>query len=237
MSQQSKVLAMISASLMALSSQAQTPPAPQGVLLLTASAVQEVSKDTLSLAFSVQKEGADAAAVQGQLKLALDAALAEARKAARPGALEVQTGGFGLYPRYAPKGGVNGWQGQAELLVEGRDTAAVAALVGRIQSMTLARVAWGLSREAREKAEADVAAQAIGRWRQKADLHARQFGYSGYVVREVNVTGSDQIMPSPAPLMRMRASAAAAPGAEDALPTEGGKAQVSVNVSGSIQMK
>ena len=45
------------------------------------------------------REGQDAATVQSQLKQALDAALAEARKAARPGQVEVQTGNFSLYPR------------------------------------------------------------------------------------------------------------------------------------------
>jgi predicted secreted protein len=90
------------------------------VLSLTASASVEVTKDLLSITFSTTKEGADANAVQAQLKQALDAALAEAKKAARPGQVDVQTGAFSLYPRYAPKGGISGWQGSAEIVVDGR---------------------------------------------------------------------------------------------------------------------
>ena len=67
---------------------AETPP-PQGVVGLAASASVEVTKDLLSVAFSTTREGSDAAAVQSQLKQALDAALAEAKKAAKPGQLEV----------------------------------------------------------------------------------------------------------------------------------------------------
>src|SRR4051794_5974162 len=89
-------------------------PAPQGVVRLTSSASVEVARDVLSIAFGTNREGADAAMVQTQLKQALDAALAEAKKAARPGQLEVQTGAFSLSPRYTSKGTVSGWQGSTE---------------------------------------------------------------------------------------------------------------------------
>ena len=56
------------------------------------------------------------AAVQSALKRALDAALAEARKAAKPGLVDVQTGNFSLFPRYGKNNLINGWQGNAELL-------------------------------------------------------------------------------------------------------------------------
>ena len=215
---------------------AQAPaPSPAGVLVLSTSASVEVTRDMLTLLFNVQREGNDAAAVQSQLKQALDAALAEARKAARPGQLEVQTGNFALYPRYAPKvGAINGWQGNAELVVEGRDATAVAQLVGRITTLTVARANWGLSREAREKVEADVAAQAIARWRSKAEQYAKQFGYAGYAVREVQVA-SGEPPGMPVPMMRARASAMV--GQDESLPVEAGKATVTATVSGSIQMK
>ena len=116
--------------------------------------------------------------MQNAVKQALDAALAEARKAARPGQLELQTGGFSLSPRYTnpTRGGtptIGGWQGSAELVVEGRDMPAIASLVGRLSTMTVGRVAYSLSREQREKAEADVAAQAIARFRGRAAETAR----------------------------------------------------------------
>jgi len=79
---------------------AETPP-PQGVLGLTVNASVEVAKDLLAVTFSATREGSDANVVQSQLKQALDAALAEAKKAARPGQVDVQTGNFSLYPRYA----------------------------------------------------------------------------------------------------------------------------------------
>lgn len=207
--------------------------APRDRLSLSASATAEVVRDVLGVSFSTTREGTEAAAVQTALKQALDTALAEARKVAKPGQVDVQTGGFSLYPRHDPKTGkINGWQGSAELQVEGRDTAAIAQLTGRINTLSIARVGYSLSREAREKAEADITAQAISRYRAKAADYARQFGYGGYVVGEVSIN-SDEAAP-PRPMMAMRMVKAEA--ADASLPTEAGKATVTVNVSGSVQL-
>ena len=205
---------------------------PQGVLSLSASASLEVPRDVLAITFSTTREGIDAALIQSQLKQALDAALAEARKAARPGQVDVQTGNFALSPRYG-KTGITGWQGTTELVVEGRDMAAISQLAGRITTLTVARVGYSLSREVREQAEADASAQAISRYRAKAAGYARQFGYAGYVIREVAVHASE-----PGPVRPMMAqSRAMAMASEEPLPVEAGKGAVSVSVNGTIQMK
>jgi predicted secreted protein len=217
---------------------AETAP-PQGVLGLNANASVEVVKDVLSVTFSTSREGNDANAVQAQLKQALDAALAEAKKAARPGQVEVQTGNFSLYPRYASTSSnksptISGWQGSAELIVEGRDMAAIGQLTGRITTMTIARVAYRLSRDASQRVEADIAAEAIAAFRAKAASYAKLFGYAGYAVREVTVATSD---PQPGPIPMMRMQAAVAQSAGDALSVEPGKALVTATVNGTVQMK
>lgn len=213
-------------------------PAPQGVLGLTANASVEVVKDLLAVTLSTSREGNDANAVQAQLKQALDAALAEAKKAARPGQVEVQTGNFSLYPRYANasssgRAAITGWQGNAELIVESRDMAAIGQLTGRITTMTIARVSYRLSREASQRVEADIAAEAIAAFRAKAASYAKLFGYGGYALREVTVATSDP-QPGPVPMMRMQAAAGST---ADALSVEPGKALMTATVNGTIQMK
>jgi predicted secreted protein len=226
------------------SAQAQHAPhhaalAASNVLSLTASASVEVTMDTLSVAMAATREGADAAVVQSQLRQALDAALAEARKAARPKALEVQTGAFSLKPRYGNPSGrsaapsIVGWTGRAELLIEGRDLPAVAQRVGHLPSMTVSRVGFELSREARERVEEETTRQAIDRFRARAQSHARQFGFSGHQIREVQVgTAEPTVIMARPPTVR----SAALPAAEDTLPVEAGKTTVSSTVSGSVQM-
>ena len=230
------IAAMLAATTAALASVAHAEPAPlQGVVSLSASATVEVTKDLLNVVLSTNKEGQDAATVQSQLKQALDAALAEARKAAKPGQVEVRTGGFSLGPRYSTKAnGISGWVGSAELVLEGRDVAALSQLAGRIQTLTIARVGYTLSREAREKVEGEVTAQAIARFRAQAESYARQFGFGGYSLREVSVnTGNDD---GPRPGMAFRAQAAPASGNDMPLPTEAGKANVTATVNGSVQL-
>jgi predicted secreted protein len=203
------------------------------VVGLSATASQEVTKDTLSVTFSTTREANDAASVQTALKQALDAALAEAKKVAKPGQINVQTGNFSVFPRYASKGGINGWQGTAELVVEGKDVPAIAQLTSRITTLSIARVGTLLSKEQREKVEGEVAAQAIAAYRARAADYAKQFGYSGYTIREVNV-GSSEPMPYAAMAMVRKA---AAPGMDESLPVELGKGTVTVTVNGTIQMK
>lgn len=209
------------------------PAAPSGVLHVAASAQLEVVRDLLAVTFTTSRDGADAQAVQAALKQALDAALVEARAAARPGQLDVRTGNFAVHPRYSSKGQPAGWQGTAELVVEGRDTAAIGQLAGRITTLTVARVAQGLSRGAREQVEADVAAQAIKAFRAKAAAYAQQFGYAGWGVREVHVSDSGDRGVQP---VLMRAGAAMAEAAAAPLPIEAGRAVVTVTVNGSVQM-
>jgi len=212
--------------------------APLGVLGLTASASAEVQKDLLAVTMTATKEGSDANVVQAQLKQALDAALGEAKKAARPGQLDVQTGNFSLYPRYSNPSSsarptITGWQGTAEIVVEGRDMAAIGQLTGRVTTMTIARVAYRLSREAGQKIEGEIVAEAIAGFRVKAAGYAKQFGYGGYAVREVNVA-TNEPQNGPIPMMRMQAGAAPS---GDALSVEPGKATVTATVSGTIQMQ
>ena len=210
-----------------------TPMPLHDVLTLAASASVEVSYDIISITLSITREGGDAAAVQGQVQQAVDAALAEARKAQRAGQIDVRTGAFNLSPRYGNRSTtIAGWVGYAELVLEGRDMSAIAQLAGRLTPLTVSRVAYALARETRARVEADAAAQAIAKFRARAADYAKQLGYAAYTVREVNVGTSEP--PIGPPMPRLRAMAAA--GADESIPVEAGKASVSVQVNGSVQM-
>jgi predicted secreted protein len=206
---------------------------PQNVLQLSATGTVEVQQDLLSLHLTTSREGPDAAAVQNQLKAALEAALNEARKSALSGQLDVRTGNFSLSPRYSREGRINGWSGTAELVLEGRDFPRITATAGRIQTMTMGGVGFGLSREQRAKVEGEAQAIAIERFKTKATELAKGFGFSGYTLREVAVNSNDQGYPRP----RMMAMEAKAAQADAAVPVEAGKSSVVVTVSGSVQLR
>jgi predicted secreted protein len=213
---------------------AQTMPPPQNVLQLQATGTVEVQQDLLMLTLTTAKEGTDPTVVQTQLKTALDAALAEARKTAQPGQLDVRTGNFALYPRNNREGRITGWTGTAELVLEGRDFPRITQTAGRIQTMTMGGVSFGLSREQRARVETEAQAIAIERFKLKAAELAKGFGFGGYTLREVSVNTNE---PGFAPRMRMMAQEAKAASADAAVPVEPGKSAVVVNVSGSVQLR
>lgn len=208
-------------------------PPPQNVVQLSASAVLEVPHDWLALAMSTSRDGTDAQVVQAQLKTALDAALTEARASAQPGALQLRTGNFTLTPRRGRDGHINGWQGSAELLLEGRDFARISAAAGRIQTLTVASAAFSLSREQQAAVESQVQAQAIERFKLQAADIAKAFGFTAYTLREVTVSSSEPNLPRP----RFLAMTASNASMDAALPVEAGKGVVQVTVSGAVQLK
>ncbi len=208
-------------------------PVPQNVVQLSASGSVEVPQDMLTISLSTTREGADANAIQAQLKVALDAALAEARKSAQPGQLDVRTGSFSLYPRYSKEGKISTWQGTSELVLEGKDFARISATAGRIPGLTIGNVAFSLSREQRLRVEAEAQAMAIERFKAKANEIARGFGFAGYGLREVSVQADDGGAIQRPRMMAMQAKAASA---DMAVPIEAGKSTVAVTVSGAVQL-
>ena len=223
----------------AWSQPATAPSEPQNVVQLSATGAVEVQQDLLVLTLDTTRDGKDANTVQAQVREALDKAVLEARRAAEPGQMDVRTGNFSLYPRYSQgtngqSGQINGWQGSAELVLEGRDFARITQTAARINSMTIRQVAFDLSREQRAKVERDAQAQAIDNFKAQAIDLTRTFGFGSYTLREVSVN-SNSHSPGPRPRMMAMQSKSAM---EDAAPiaVEAGKSTVTVNVSGSVQM-
>ena len=207
---------------------------PQNVLQLSATGTVETQQDLLSMTLSTSRDAADAATVQSQLKTALDAALAEARKNAQPGQLDVRTGNFSLVPRYTRDGKISGWQGTTELVLEGKDFPRITQTAGRISTLTVGGIGFGLSREQRAKVEAEAQTIAIENFKQKAAELAKGFGFGGYTLREVSVNANQG--PPIRPRM-MAAEASSKMSYDAAVPVEAGKTSVVVNVSGSVQLK
>jgi len=210
-------------------------PVPSRVVHLSASSFAEVPQDWLSIRLNTTREASDAGTVQNELKVALEAALRVARGAEQGDDMQVRTGQFGLYPRHGTQGRIQGWRGTAELVLEGRDFERIAQTAGRIQTLTMGQIGFSLSRQAQQRIESEVQAQAIERFRARAAEISRAFGYQDFDLREVSVSSTDEgAVPMRAPVMamEMRAAASDAP-----VPVQPGKSTVSITVSGSIQMR
>ena len=210
---------------------AQTLPEPANVLQLSSSGTVEVTQDLLVMTLAATREGRDASAVQTQLQQVLDAALTTAKAEAQPKLMEVRTGSFGIYPRNDKDGKITGWQGRAELVLQGRDFDRITRTAGKINGMPVSQTGFGLSREAREKVEGQAQTEAINSFQAKAKALAQSFGFERYSVREVSVNTNDMGF---SPRVAMMAKGMNDESAR--IPVEAGKSQVVVNVSGSVQM-
>ncbi len=206
----------------------------QNVVQLSAQGSVEAPQDLLSISMNTTRQGPDAGTVQNQLKAALDAALAQARQGARPDQMDVHTGSFNLSPRYDRDGKITGWQGSVELVLQGRDFALISATAGKIQTLTVGNVTFGLSREQRERVEGEAQTMAIEHFKARASQIAKGFGFAGYTLREVSVNTNDQVMP---PRPRMMAMEARAAMSDAPVPVQAGNSTVVVTVSGTVQLK
>ena len=212
---------------------------PMNVVQLAAQGVVEVKQDWMTATLSATKDGRDAATVQAQLQKMVEAAMTTLRADAHSGQMEVSTGNFSISPRYGNSGKVEGWQGQADIVLQGRDFARITQSAAKVQDLTLSGMGFGLSREAREKVEGEAQAKAIENFRQRAAAISKSFGFAGYSLREVSVNANGG---SIRPMPRMRASTmnmAKMSAASDGMgvPVESDRAEVTVSVGGSIQMQ
>ncbi len=217
--------------------QAQTPVVaePAQVLSLSASAQQDAPQDWLSVVLRASQEGNEPAAVQTQLKAVVEQALAQLRPQVQAQALEVRSGSFGIYPRHNDKGRVVAWQGQADLVVEGRDFVKVSQAAGQVPRMTVAQAGFSLSRQGRQQLEAEVQRQAVQKFRQRAQQLASDFGFEGYTLRQVSVGSADRAEPVLQARAMVADMAVTAPAA--AIPLAAGRDEVRITVSGSIQLR
>lgn len=200
---------------------------------LSASASVQMAQDVLTLSLVAAREGSDAQSVQNQLKAALDDALTLAKREAKGLMIEVHTGRFGVSPRYDRNGKMSGWQGSAELVLQGRDFARMGELAGKLQTLTVASASFGLTPEQRQSAETSAQSQAIAQFRQRADEAAKSFGFSTYTLLDAHISAGDSGGARPL----MMAKSARMEAADAPLPMEAGLTSVTVTVAGSVQLK
>ena len=236
---QSKILSIYALTLFSIYSinaYAQAIPATaslSNVVQLSAQGSIEVQQDILTISLSATRESTDASSLQVQVKAALESALAEAKKAVNGNAMAVRTGQFNVFPLYDKNSKINGWQGNVELILEGSDFERIASTAGKIQTLTVSNVSFGLSRDQRIVAESKAQTIAISRFKSKASEISNSFGFSTYTLREVAINAADQAYTPRPRVMAMEMRMASV---DSTVPVEAGKNTVVVNVSGAIQL-
>lgn len=208
------------------------PAKPTGTLVDFRVDVQRpVTNDLGRASAYVELTGSDPAEVARKVKAVIADGLATAK--AQPG-ITVKSGATHTYPIYSKTGRViENWRMRSELLFESRDAAALSTAVGKLQGGQLAigGINFSPSPETRRKAEDDVTIEAIEAFNAKATRIAATLK-KPYKIRQMSVNAGGHY-PQPYPMARgaVAMSAEAAP-----MPVEAGESNVTVNVSGQIEL-
>ena len=171
-------------------------------------------------------------ATPGELANRIKGLMTEGLKIAKGYAtVKMQSSGTSTYPVYAKGGKIESWRMRSELTLESSDTAALSELLGKLQaSLGVSSLAMLPAPETRKNAENEAMLDAVNAFKSRAKLLADTLGKS-YRIKQlsVNSSGRTPVMPM------MRASASFAADAAP-MPMEGGDSQVTVNVTGQIEL-
>lgn len=210
-------------------------PQPSGVLQLQAQASAEVVPDRSVASLAAVAQGDDLAALNAEVAQALDAAL---RSAQAVRGVQASTGEVSTQPRYRETGGAtrqDGWTVSAVLTLRAADPKQLGALLGELgRTLQLRSVRGEMSAAQRQRELDGLGARAIAAFRARAQAAARDFGYAGYTLREVQLGDLQGAEPQPRPMMLQQGLAARA--AQPGLAVEPGRRELSVSVSGSVQL-
>lgn len=131
---------------------------------------------------------------------------------------------------------LQGWRGRAELRLESQDFKAAGQLIAQLQGqLQLGGLDFSVADKTRRSVEGQLSQQAIAAFRTRADLIREAWNAKGYRLVTMNISSSDggQVV---RPLFMAR-SAMATPAAAPAEDFSGGDTQLTVHVSGTIELE
>lgn len=207
-------------------------PAPRyNVVELQAEAQREVPNDTLSASLYVELNDANPAALAHAINKAANDAL---RVAKEYRSVRVRSGGNQTYPVYTKGNVLQGWRGRAEIRLESKDFEAASGLIGKLQAgMQLASLGFSVSPEARRQAQNELIVEAIGAFKERAEIVRGALAGRGYKVERLNVNSGHGAPPPRYATVRAMSGGAPEVAAPD---LAGGVSLVTVSAAGAIEI-
>ncbi len=161
----------------------------------------------------------------------VNAVIAQALNTARAHpTVKVQSAGTHTWPNYDKGGRITAWRMRSSLQLESRDITALTELLGQLQgSMGVGQVAFMPSPETLHRVEDAAIVDAIAAFEARAKLVAGSLKKS-WKLKQLNIGHAGGGRP---PFMPMARAALAS----DAIPVEAGESQISITVSGQIELE
>ncbi len=228
----------------ALPAAAETDTLHYNMIEFAESANLEITRDTMTAYFSIASEGKDRATVNKAFQKKFN----DFNKAVQNNKLQTEILNRSASPRYEYNNNgkriQTGWEEEAVFKVENKDFDAINRLIDEtLQTATLNRIGFSISKEKREAAVDQVSKAAILRFKDRAQDLAKTLGFSNYKIVKLNLghIGNRSIDNGFARAKMMSAESAivrsAASDENNAIQAPSpGSEEISITVNGLVQM-
>jgi predicted secreted protein len=196
---------------------------------LQAQQLESVSNDTMHVTLNSFGEARDPADLAARINKDMEWALGIAR---HQQGITSRTGGYQTYPVYKDNV-LKGWRGEQSLELEGKDIHAMSRLVGELQDkLQVKSMSFSVSDKKRTEVENRLISRALDAFKARAAIVVDNLHASGYRIVEMTISTSSQRPPAPYPVARMATTMQA----ESRVAVEAGESDVSVTVSGTVEL-
>ena len=228
----------------ALPAAAETDTLHYNMVEFAESANLEITRDTMTAYFSIASEGKDRATVNKAFQKKFN----DFNKAVQNNKLQTEILNRSASPRYEYNNNgkriQTGWEEEAVFKVESKDFDDINRLIDEtLQTATLNRIGFSISKEKREAAVDQVSKAAILRFKDRAQDLAKTLGFSNYKIVKLNLghIGNRSIDNGFARAKMMNVEAAmfkrSASDENNAIQAlSPGSEEISITVNGSVQM-
>jgi predicted secreted protein len=190
---------------------------------------ESVSNDIMHVTLNSFGEARDPASLAVRINEDMDWALGIAR---RHEGVTVGTGGYRTYPVYKDNV-LTGWRGEQSLELEGSDSRTISRLVGELQEkLQVKSMSFSVSDEKRAGVENRLISQALDAFKARAGIVVGNLRATGYRIVDITISTSSQRPPTPYPVGML----AAPMQAESRVAVEAGESDISIMVSGTIEL-
>ncbi|MCW8906323.1 MAG: SIMPL domain-containing protein [Sedimenticola sp.] len=224
----SKLLVTLALCLSALQVFADGADATYDRISLSVAAGEEVTNDRIEATLFLQQEGNDPAQLAQRINRAISQALEKARDYPE---VESRSLDYSTHPVYR-NSSIVAWRVRQSIGLKSADSGAVSRLIGELQqTLSVAEIGYTISPERQRQVEAGLTAEAIARFRERAELIQRKMGYAGYRLVNMNIGSAGGGPRPPYPMRAMSLKAESAPA------LEAGSQRIEVQISGTIELQ
>lgn len=204
---------------------------PYNRVSFTVSSETEVENDRLVAVLFYEAKGKDTRALATQVNEAISWGMGVAKKQPK---VESQTLTYSTNPFYND-GKVEGWRVRQSVQLKSDDSQALSELLGQLQEkLSIESVQYEVSSRLRKATEEKLIADALGKFKTRAEQILKNMGRQSYKLVNLNVSNSFSQRP-PYPMVSARggyAMAEAAPSPE----LTAGTQQIVINVNAEIEL-